>query len=174
METPNIAALRAIAQLGAGKSARGPEADRHVRLAIQFAVEGALSGASHRDGARWDSSPLCWSMTCPITIRHSSRPMSSRWSCRRWQRPTSYSWTICGPTKSTGCAKQSRLLAQQSAICPPIRQTSIQSRFSKLKAALREGAKRTVKELWRFIGKLVKSFAPDQCANYFRHPGYRR
>jgi hypothetical protein len=31
-----------------------------------------------------------------------------------------------------------------------------------------------VKELWRFIGKLVKSFAPDQCANYFRHPGYRR
>jgi hypothetical protein len=31
-----------------------------------------------------------------------------------------------------------------------------------------------VKELWRLIGKLVKSFAHDQCANYFRHAGYRR
>ena len=27
------------------KSARGPDADRHVKLLIQFAVEGALSGA---------------------------------------------------------------------------------------------------------------------------------
>jgi transposase len=50
----------------------------------------------------------------------------------------------------------------------------IEMAFSKLKAALRKGAKRTVKELWRLIGKLVKSFAPDQCANYFRHAGYTR
>ena len=50
----------------------------------------------------------------------------------------------------------------------------IEMAFSKLKAALRKGAKRTVKELWRLIGKLVKSFVPDQCANYFRHAGYRR
>ena len=50
----------------------------------------------------------------------------------------------------------------------------IEMAVSKLKAALRNGAKRTVKELWRLIGKLVKSFAPEQCANYFRHAGYRR
>jgi len=50
----------------------------------------------------------------------------------------------------------------------------IEMAFSKLKAALRKGAKRTVKELWRLIGKLTKSFVPDQCANYFRHAGYRR
>ena len=50
----------------------------------------------------------------------------------------------------------------------------IEMAFSKLKAALRKGAKRTVKELWRLIGKLVKSFAPEECANYFRHAGYRR
>ena len=31
--------------------------------------------------------------------------------------------------KIDGCAKQSRLLAQQFAICPPIRQTSTQSRW---------------------------------------------
>jgi transposase len=43
----------------------------------------------------------------------------------------------------------------------------IEMAFSKLKAALRKGAKRTVKELWRLIGKLVKSFVPDQCAQLF-------
>ena len=49
----------------------------------------------------------------------------------------------------------------------------IEMAFSKLKAALRKGAKRTVTELWKLIGRLVKSFAPDECANYFRHAGYR-
>ena len=44
-ETPNIAALPAIARLGACKLARGPDADRHVKLLIQFAVKGSLSGA---------------------------------------------------------------------------------------------------------------------------------
>jgi transposase len=44
--------------------------------------------------------------------------------------------------------------------------------FSKLKAALRKGAARTVKALMKLVGKLVKAFAPDQCANYFRHAGY--
>ena len=50
----------------------------------------------------------------------------------------------------------------------------IEMAFSKLKAALRKGAKRTVTELWRLIGRLVKSFAPGECANYFRHAGYKR
>ncbi len=44
--------------------------------------------------------------------------------------------------------------------------------FSKLKTALRKGAARTVKALMRLIGKLIKTFAPDECANYFRHAGY--
>lgn len=48
----------------------------------------------------------------------------------------------------------------------------IELAFSKLKAALRTGAARTVKALWKLIGKLVKMFAPDECANYFRHAGY--
>jgi hypothetical protein len=45
VETPNIAALPAIARLGICESARGPDADRHVKLLSQFAVEGSLSGA---------------------------------------------------------------------------------------------------------------------------------
>jgi hypothetical protein len=50
-ETPNIAALPAIARLGTCESARGPDADRHVKLLSQFATEGSLSGAySHFDG----------------------------------------------------------------------------------------------------------------------------
>jgi hypothetical protein len=49
-KTPNIAALPGIARLGTCESARGPDADRHVKLLIQFAVEGSLSGAySHHD-----------------------------------------------------------------------------------------------------------------------------
>src|SRR6266542_168254 len=52
-ETPNIAALPAIARLGACESARGPDADRRAKLLIQFAVEGSLSGAySHGESLK--------------------------------------------------------------------------------------------------------------------------
>ena len=50
----------------------------------------------------------------------------------------------------------------------------IEQAFAKLKAALRKGAARTVKALWKLIGKLLKTFAPEECANYFRHAGYAR
>ena len=49
----------------------------------------------------------------------------------------------------------------------------IEMAFSKLKTALRKGAARTITALVKLIGKLVKSFTPDECANYFRHAGYR-
>ena len=49
----------------------------------------------------------------------------------------------------------------------------IEMAFSKLKAALRRGATRTVKALMKLIGRLIKTFAPDECANYFRHAGYQ-
>lgn len=48
----------------------------------------------------------------------------------------------------------------------------IEMAFSRLKAALRKGAARSVTALVKLIGKLVNSFAPDECANYFRHAGY--
>lgn len=48
----------------------------------------------------------------------------------------------------------------------------IEMAFAKLKAALRKGAACTVKALWRLIGKLLNSFSPEECANYFRHAGY--
>ena len=48
----------------------------------------------------------------------------------------------------------------------------IEQAFSKLKAALRKGAARKVNPLLKLIGKLVMSFPPEECANYFRHAGY--
>jgi hypothetical protein len=39
---------------------------------------------------------------------------------------------------------------------------------------MRKGAARTVKALWKLIGRLIKTFAPKQCVNYFRHAGYGR
>ena len=48
----------------------------------------------------------------------------------------------------------------------------IEMAFSKLKTALRKGAARTVKALLKLIGRLLKTFAPDECANYFQHAGY--
>ncbi len=49
----------------------------------------------------------------------------------------------------------------------------IEMAFAKLKAALRKGAARTVEALWKLIGKFIKTIAPDECANYFRHAGYK-
>src|SRR5579863_1208573 len=45
MRPPSRRKRRRIVRLGTCESARGPDADRHVKLLIQFAVEGSLSGA---------------------------------------------------------------------------------------------------------------------------------
>jgi len=50
----------------------------------------------------------------------------------------------------------------------------IEQAFSKLKTAMRKGAARTVKTLRKLIGRLIKTFGPEQCVNYFRHAGYGR
>jgi hypothetical protein len=44
--------------------------------------------------------------------------------------------------------------------------------FSELKTALRKGAARIVTTLMKLIDELIKTFTPEQCANYFRHAGY--
>ena len=48
----------------------------------------------------------------------------------------------------------------------------IELAFAKLKALLRGAAKRTVDELWEFLGQALDAFAPAECRNYFRHCGY--
>jgi transposase len=44
--------------------------------------------------------------------------------------------------------------------------------FSKLKWLLRSAAKRTVADLWSFLGQLLDHFPPDECHRYFAHCGY--
>lgn len=48
----------------------------------------------------------------------------------------------------------------------------IERAWSKLKAELRAAAKRTVDDLWRFLGEVIDTFSPDECRNYFRSCGY--
>lgn len=48
----------------------------------------------------------------------------------------------------------------------------IEMAFSKLKAHLRKAAEHTVPGLLRKIGRLVKTFSPQECRNFFRHAGY--
>jgi transposase len=48
----------------------------------------------------------------------------------------------------------------------------IENAFAKLKAMLRKAAERTVDGLWNAIGRIVETFTPEECANYFAAAGY--
>jgi transposase len=48
----------------------------------------------------------------------------------------------------------------------------IENAFAKLKALLRKVAERTIEGLWRVIGRLIETFIPKECANYFAAAGY--
>lgn len=48
----------------------------------------------------------------------------------------------------------------------------IKMAFSKLKAMLRKIGEGTVSGLWDLIGRLVDTFQPRECANYFKSCGY--
>ena len=60
-----------------------------------------------------------------------------------------------------------RFLPAYSPDLNPIEQV-----FSKLKAALRKGAARTVTRLVKLIGRIAKALGPEEFANYFGHAGY--
>jgi transposase len=48
----------------------------------------------------------------------------------------------------------------------------IENAFAKLKAMLRKAAARTVDGLWTAIGRIIDTFTPAECANYFSTAGY--
>ena len=48
----------------------------------------------------------------------------------------------------------------------------IEQLFAKLKTLLRKAGERSVEDTWRRIGKLLDSFTPQECANYFANAGY--
>jgi transposase len=67
--------------------------------------------------------------------------------------------------EAAGC--ELRLLPPYSPDLNPIEKA-----FSKLKAKLRAAAKRTVEELWKYLGEVLDEFRPEECHNYFRSCGY--
>ena len=48
----------------------------------------------------------------------------------------------------------------------------IEMAFAKLKALLRKAAERTVDGLWDAIGRILETFQPQECRNYFAAAGY--
>lgn len=48
----------------------------------------------------------------------------------------------------------------------------IEKLFSKLKALLKKAAHRNIEALWNEIGKLLDTFPPQECKNYFNATGY--
>lgn len=48
----------------------------------------------------------------------------------------------------------------------------IEMAFAKLKALLRKAAERTVERLWDTIARIIETFTPTECANYFKAAGY--
>ena len=49
----------------------------------------------------------------------------------------------------------------------------IENAYSKLKAAMRKGAARTVGALTKLVGRAIAAIDPADCRGYFRHAGYR-
>jgi transposase len=49
---------------------------------------------------------------------------------------------------------------------------TIGNAFAKLKAMLHKAAARTVEGLWNAIGRIIDTFTPAECANYFAAAGY--
>ena len=48
----------------------------------------------------------------------------------------------------------------------------IENAFAKLKATLRKAGERTVDGLWSAIGRIIDTFTPAECADYFTAAGY--
>jgi transposase len=48
----------------------------------------------------------------------------------------------------------------------------IEQAFSKIKALLRKAAARSIKALYKAIGRIIKKISATECQNYFAHAGY--
>ena len=48
----------------------------------------------------------------------------------------------------------------------------IENAFAKLKALLRKAAARSIEQLWDAIARIIQTYSPHECANYFAAAGY--
>jgi transposase len=67
----------------------------------------------------------------------------------------------------TAAGAKLRYLPPYSPDLNPIEQT-----FAKIKHWMRTAQKRTIDDTWRYVGDLVATIQPSECANYFVNAGY--
>ena len=48
----------------------------------------------------------------------------------------------------------------------------IENAFAKLKTLLRKAAARSIDQLWDAIARIIQTYSPHECANYFAAAGY--
>ena len=48
----------------------------------------------------------------------------------------------------------------------------IENAFAKLKAMVRKAAARSIEQLWDAIARIIQTYSPRECANYFAAAGY--
>lgn len=48
----------------------------------------------------------------------------------------------------------------------------IEQAFAKIKHWMRQAQKRSLDDLWRHLGQLLRTIQPQECANYFQNAGY--
>ena len=65
---------------------------------------------------------------------------------------------------------RSNLESSRSKYSPDL--NLIENAFAKLKAGLRRAAERSTEALWNRIARLLDTYTPRECANYFRAAGY--
>jgi hypothetical protein len=78
-------------------------------------------------------------------------------------------------TNSPRSAPPSKPPAHNSGFCRPTVRTSTRSkwRLAKLKAFFRAARPRSFDDVCDLVKTALGLFLPDECANYFRHAGYR-
>ena len=79
-----------------------------------------------------------------------------------------------GSHKGTG-VRRAIEAAGASLLCLPPHSPDfdpIENAFAKLKPALRAAAERTLDGLWGTIGRIIETFTPAECTNYFAAAGY--
>ena len=122
---------------------------RHDRIEAPWLLEGAINGESFRTYVERVLVP---------TLRRGDLVIMDNLGSHRGA-------AIRRLIRNAGC--RLFLLPKYSPDLNPIEQV-----FAKLKHLLRKAAARTRDAVCSAIGQLLGSYAPEECANYFRNSGY--
>jgi transposase len=76
--------------------------------------------------------------------------------------------------KRVGVCRAIEAVAAEVRYLPPYSPdlNPIELAFAKFKALLRKAGKRSVEELWDFLGQALDAFTRQECSNYLAHDGY--